>query len=125
MAIAFGAIATAIGTNDGKLAWFWVFLIFMLCLLPVSVMCVWVFIVDRETIRGASSSPEDNVENVWLSKAAENTMLFTFAAAGLGSAVATFVKPDLTAVSFTLLGVCAFMSITFAVSFSWQKIRQA
>ena len=123
LAIALGAVAASVASGYERLTWGLVFLINMLCLLPVSVAGVWGFIVDRETIRGANRSPEYNVENAWFSKAAENTTLVTFAVAGLGAAVATFVRPDLTPVSVTLLGVCGFMAFTFAVAYFWEKSR--
>ena len=120
-ALCFGAVAAAVDSHE--LAWGWILLIFTLCLAPVCTALVWSLIVDRNTIPGASRSPEDNVENAWLSKAAETTALVTFAVAGVGSAVATFVQPDLMAVPFTLLGVCTFMGLTFAVAYLWEKSR--
>ena len=125
LTLALAAIATSLGSDHVRLAWGWVLLIFALCLLPVSVAAVWGFIVDRETIRGASRSPEENVENAWFNKASETTTLVTFAVAGLGSAVAAFVRQESAAVSFTLLGVCGFMAITFAVAYLWEKSRAA
>ena len=121
LSICLGASAASVGSHD--LAWGWAFLIFVLCLFPVSMALAWVLIVDRDTIPGANRSPEDNVENAWFSKAAETTTFVTFAVAGVGSAVATFVQPDLIAIPFTLLGVCAFMTLTFAVAYFWEKSR--
>ena len=123
LAAAVGALTTAVtgGLQDGRLTWGWTFLIFSLCALPFTIALVWVAIVDRDTVPGASRTPEDNVENTWFSKAAETTMILTFPAAGLGAGFTTTVHTELLAVSLTLLGVCLFMALTFAIAYTWEK----
>ncbi|MFT3944460.1 MAG: hypothetical protein QM705_11670 [Ancrocorticia sp.] len=123
LAAAISAVLTSIGPDFQRLTWAGAFAIMFACMLPPCVMAIWIAIVDRETIRGADQSPEYNVENTWLTNAAATTGHFTFAAAGIGSAIAAFALKDSSAVSFTLLGVCYFMVVTFAVAYFWERRR--
>lgn len=121
LATAVSAALTSLGPDFQRLTWAGAFAIMFACILPPCVMGTWIGIVDRETIRGSDQSPEYNVENTWFTNASATTGHFTFGAAGIGSAIAAFVLKESTAVSFTLLGVCYFMVVTFAAAYFWER----
>ena len=121
LAAAISAVLTSLGPDFQRLTWAGAFAIMFACMLPPCVMGIWIAIVDRETIHGANQTPEYNVENTWFTNAAATTGHFTFGAAGIGSAIAAFTLKDSSAVSFTLLGVCYFMVVTFAVAYFWER----
>lgn len=121
LAASISAVLTSLGPDLQRLTWAGAFAIMFACTLPIAVMAIWVAVVDRETIRGADQSPEYNVENTWFTNAAATTSSLTFGAAGIGSAIAAFALKDSSAVSFTLLGVCYFMAVTFAVAYFWER----
>ena len=117
LAAAISAVLTSLGPDFQRLTWAGAFAIMFACMLPPCVMGIWIAIVDRETIRGANQTPEYNVENTWFTNASATTV----GAAGIGSAIAAFTLKDSSAVSFTLLGVCYFMVVTFAVAYFWER----
>lgn len=121
LAVCISAVGTALAPNFERLTWAATFAVMLACVLTPSVMGIWLAVVDRDTIRGANQSPEDNVENTWFTNAAATAASFTLGAAGVGSAIAGFAFPDASAVSLTLLGVCYFMIIAFAVAYLWEK----
>lgn len=58
-------------------------LIYAAFIVPVLCALAWVFMVDRDTIAGATRSPEDSIETDWLHHASAGALTDTFAAIGL------------------------------------------
>ena len=59
---------------------------FTIVTLPALVGLVWVFLVDRDTLRGAIDRPEESVEGAWYDKAAQGAFSDTLLITGLGTA---------------------------------------
>ncbi|OKL47835.1 hypothetical protein BSR29_04905 [Boudabousia liubingyangii] len=87
------------------------------CLAGPLIALVWVLIVDRSSLPGATAHPEQAVEYHWHSLAATNTFLITIAAAGIGAAVTS------GNVSFVLAGIVVFEFLVYGVSYLWAKHR--
>ncbi|AIT59964.1 hypothetical protein [Corynebacterium doosanense] len=58
-------------------------LIYAAFIVPVLCALAWAFMVDRDTIAGATRSPEDSIETDWLHRASAGALTDTFAAIGL------------------------------------------
>lgn len=114
--VAGAAIATFVHQEAPWLA----FMVYALCLLPVTTVASWAFMVDRSTIRGATPDPENSIESHWYAQASENTlhaMLFAIGGLGIVSSIWDF------SVSGTLLTIIlgAFVTGTFGISYLAHK----
>ncbi|WP_210387859.1 hypothetical protein [Alloscardovia sp. HMSC034E08] len=87
------------------------------CLAGPLIALVWMLIVDRSSLPGATAHPEQAVEHHWHSLAATNTFLITIAAAGIGAAVTS------GNVSFVLAGIVVFEFLVYGISYLWAKHR--
>ena len=59
--------------------------VFTLCLFPVASAGTWAFMVDRDTIVGATPNPEESIESTWYDNAAQTTFhIILFAIGALG-----------------------------------------
>lgn len=76
---------------------------------PFSAMLAWALLVDRSTLTGAVTRPEETVESVWYERAAAGAFTDLVAVIGIGAAAMTFFFPDVSggAVLIGLFGVTA------------------
>ena len=83
---------------------------------------VWVLAVDRNTIRGALTRPEDSVENTWYDRAAVGVFHDSLIVAGIGAAVFSFwhLSPDL---GLLALAVALLLAGDFAVRYQILRHR--
>ncbi|MBH5299845.1 hypothetical protein [Corynebacterium silvaticum] len=117
MLLAIGtAVFRVVSNPPGEYRWVAV-MILAACLAGPLIGLVWVLIVDRSSLPGATAHPEQAVEHHWHSLAATNTFLITVAAAGIGAAVTSGV------VSFVLAGIVVFEFLIYGVSYLWAKHR--
>ncbi|WP_406713279.1 hypothetical protein QEV65_03030 [Trueperella pyogenes] len=115
--LAIGAAVFRVAVNPtGPYRWAAV-AILAACLAGPLIALVWMLIVDRSSLPGATAHPEQAVEHHWHSLAATNTFLITIAAAGIGAAVTSGV------VSFVLAGIVVFEFLVYGVSYLWAKHR--
>lgn len=110
------AVFRVVSNPPGEYRWVAV-VILAACLAGPLIGLVWVLIVDRSSLPGATAHPEQAVEHHWHSLAATNTFLITVAAAGIGAAVTSGV------VSFVLAGIVVFEFLVYGVSYLWAKHR--
>lgn len=117
LAAAAGAIMAAFVHDDSPLL---AFAVYALCLLPVTTTASWLFMVDRDTIRGATPDPENSIESHWYSQASENTLhAMLFGIGGLG-VVSSFWEFQVSGTLLTIiLGV--FVTGTFGISYFAHK----
>lgn len=98
--------------------------VFTLCLFPVASAGAWVFMVDRDTIVGATPNPEDSIESTWYDNATQNTfhiILFAIGALGVAS-VFTDVKLSLGAFAISSY---VFILVSFGGSYYLNKRRDS
>ena len=117
LAAAAGAIVAAFVHDDSPLL---AFAVYALCLFPVATAASWLFMVDRDTIRGATPDPENSIESHWYSQASENTLhAMLFGIGGLGI-VSSFWEFQVSGTLLTIiLGV--FINVTFGISYFAHK----
>ncbi|MET7640837.1 hypothetical protein [Streptomyces sp. NPDC005438] len=77
---------------------------------------VWVLVVDRSTLRGATERPEESVESAWFDTAARGSFTDSVTFVGLALAALAVTGVELSAV-VALAGVLVFAALTFAVRF--------
>ncbi|SLM87400.1 hypothetical protein CZ765_00710 [Corynebacterium casei] len=98
--------------------------VFTLCLFPVASAGTWAFMVDRDTIVGATPNPEESIESTWYDDAAQTTfhiILFAIGALGVAS-VFTDVKLSLGAFA---IASYVFILVAFAGSYLLNKRRDS
>ena len=117
LAAAAGAIVAAFEHDDSPLL---AFAVYTLCLFPGATAASWLFMVDRDTIRGATPDPENSIESHWYSQASENTLhAMLFGIGGLGI-VSSFWEFQVSGTLLTIiLGV--FVTGTFGISYFAHK----
>ena len=64
--------------------------LFAVMTLPATVALVWAMLVDRSTLRGATSDPESSIEGRWYDKAAAAVFTDLLLVCGLGATVFAF-----------------------------------
>lgn len=117
LAAAAGAIMAAFVHDDSPLL---AFTVYALCLLPVATAASWLFMVDRDTIRGATPDPENSIESHWYSQASENTLHAFLIAIGALGIVSSFWEFQVSGTLLTIiLGV--FVTGTFGISYFAHK----
>ena len=95
-----------------------------LCLFPVAFVAAWAFLVDRDTIRGATPNPDDSIESTWYDNAAQSTfhiLLFALGALGVAS-VFTDARVSLGTVA---ISAYLFIIVVFAACYLLNKRRDA
>jgi len=117
LAAAAGSIMAAFVHDDSPLL---AFAVYALCLFPVATAASWGFMVDRDTIRGATPDPENSIESHWYSQASENTLhAMLFGIGGLGI-VSSFWEFQVSGTLLTIiLGI--FVTGTFGISYFAHK----
>ena len=117
IAAAAGAIMAAFVHDDSPLL---AFAVYAICLFPVATAASWGFMLDRDTIRGATPDPENSIESHWYSQASENTLhAMLFGIGGLGI-VSSFWEFQVSGTLLTIiLGV--FVTGTFGISYFAHK----
>ena len=90
--------------------------------LPVGAALAWLFLVDRTTLRGADTNPEESIEGRWYEKATSGAFHDTLVVVGLGAAILSFggyvISPAAVgAALFVLMGCAA------AIRYQIQKRR--
>lgn len=93
-------------------------LIYAAFTVPVLCALAWAVMVDRDTIAGATRSPEDSIETDWLNRASAGALTDTFTAIGL-ALLALTILGDRVSVSAenALLGVFVVGLIDVAVRY--------
>ncbi|MDY5133425.1 hypothetical protein [Actinotignum urinale] len=115
--IAVGLGAVRVFTNPpGPYKWVAV-LIYAACLCAPAIGFVWVIIVDRTTLPGATKHPEQTVETHWHKQAATNAFLATVCACGIGVLFSDGV------ISKVLAGVLVFEFVSYSIAYLWAKTR--
>lgn len=116
--VAAALIAAVVAAWGDYSSWWQNFVFFAIALLPVSIAATWVIVVDRLSIPGAVSRPEQTVENSWMKEAASTTFYITLGAAGLASAIATlfFDGPVGRILMWVGLAMMAVFAISYAVA---------
>lgn len=117
-AIFVGAIAAWISPT----AHLWAFIIFAVCLWSPLTMACWGVLVDRESMRGAVSDPEQSVESSWYDKSAQGVFHDALIVCGLGAGIFAF-WPIETELSWVLMGVLVLLMCDFGVRYLINKVR--
>ena len=118
IAILIGAIAAGISPTAHFLA----FAVFAVCLWsPVTMIC-WAVLVDRESMRGAVSDPEESVESSWYDKSAQGAFHDALIACGLGAGIFAF-WPIETELAWVLMGVTVLLMCDFGIRYLINKVH--
>lgn len=98
--------------------------VFALCLSFPSTMLVYVLLVDRSTLAGATERPEESVESGWYDKAAAGAVTDVVLVAGVTATVLAFI-PTKFAVDPGLLlsGVVGLAFVSVAIRYLLQRHR--
>ncbi|MCQ1987100.1 hypothetical protein [Arthrobacter sp. zg-Y844] len=70
---------------------FWVF---AACIAMPAVALVYVLVVDRNTLIGATERPDDSVESGWIDKAAAGSFMDLIMVLGVAATVLAFIPKD-------------------------------
>lgn len=123
-AFALAAGATALGraaSSEMPEAWTWLFPVIFFCLAaPVACMAAWALLVDRSTVRGATSNPEDSIENRWYDRAAQATFHVVLPVVGVGAGLASITRWQADT-GLLLMAIAVLMILVFAGSYLWAK----
>lgn len=108
LAVAGGLLSVLVGaTASNPALGFWVF---SFCLTMPAVALMYVLVVDRDTLEGATERPNDSIESGWYDKAASGSFTDLIAGLGITSVVLTFMprdfSVDLKLVLPALIAVC-------------------
>jgi hypothetical protein len=68
--------------------------VFTACLAMPAVALVYVLVVDRGTLRGATERPDDSVESRWYDQAASGSFMDLIAGLGITSIILVFIPGD-------------------------------
>lgn len=81
---------------------------------------IWALIVDRDTVRGSTTNPEQSVESVWYDRAASGALTDTILTTGLGTAAIAFASIEIPAV-IALAAVILIAMVSFGVRYFIQQ----
>ena len=98
--------------------------IFTLFLLPVATAGAWAFLVDRETITGATKNPESSIESSWYDNAAQTTFHNILLAVGILGVASVFTDMQLSLGTFVIASYI-FILVAFAGSYLLNKRRDS
>lgn len=98
--------------------------VFTLCLLPVATAAAWAFLVDRETITGATKNPENSIESSWYDNAAQTTFHIILLAVGIVGVASVFTDVQLSLGAFAIASY-VFILVAFAGSYLFNKRRDS
>ncbi|ALC06580.1 hypothetical protein CDES_11035 [Corynebacterium deserti GIMN1.010] len=94
--------------------------VYFLAMLPIFVAFAWIILVDRDTIKGAVRNPEQSIENVWYSAAAQDTFHVLMVAGGIGC-VAFTIRPLDVPLSLVFLVLVVFLQVVFWICYGLRK----
>lgn len=77
---------------------------------------VWVVIVDRDTLRGATKNPEQSIESFWHDRAASRAFTDTLLIGGLATAAISLSGIEISAV-FAVAGIVLFSMSSFGIRY--------
>ncbi|MEG9249995.1 hypothetical protein V6S67_18040 [Arthrobacter sp. Soc17.1.1.1] len=98
--------------------------VFAVCLAAPSTMLVYLFVVDRSTMRGAAERPEESVEAGWYEKAAAGALTDIVLVAGVTATVLSFVPEKFAFEPGLLLaGVITLAFVSVAARYLLQRRR--
>ncbi|MFH0411431.1 hypothetical protein ACG98H_06070 [Corynebacterium sp. L4756] len=98
--------------------------VFTLCLFPVAMAASWAFLVDRNTIRGATENPENSIESTWYDNAAQSTFHIILVAIGALGVASVFTDIRVT-LGTVAIASYVFILVTFAASYQLFKRRDS
>ena len=96
--------------------------VFTLCLFPVASAGAWVFMVDRDTIVGATPNPEESIESTWYDNAAQSTFHIILVIVGVLGVASVFTDVKLSLGTFAIASYVVIMA-AFAGSYFFNKRR--
>lgn len=98
--------------------------VFTLCLFPVASAGAWVFMVDRDTIVGATPNPEESIESTWYDNAAQSTFHIILVIVGVLGVASVFTDVKLSLGTFAIASYVVIMA-AFAGSYFFNKRRDS
>ena len=98
--------------------------VFTLCLFPVASAGAWVFMVDRNTIVGATPNPEESIESTWYDNAAQSTFHIILVIVGVLGVASVFTDVKLSLGTFAIASYVVIMA-AFAGSYFFNKRRDS
>ena len=98
--------------------------VFTLCLFPVASAGAWVFMVDRDTIVGATPNPEESIESTWNDNAAQSTFHIILVIVGVLGVASVFTDVKLSLGTFAIASYVVIMA-AFAGSYFFNKRRDS
>lgn len=98
--------------------------VFTLCLFPVASAGAWVFMVDRDTIVGATPNPEESIESTWYDNAAQSTFHIILVIVGVLGMASVFTDVKLSLGTFAIASYVVIMA-AFAGSYFFNKRRDS
>ena len=114
LAVIAGVVAGRVGL-DGERAWLGG-IVFGFMVSWGLVALVWIIIVDRKTLLGATDRPEESIESSWMQTASSGAFFDTVAIAGFGSAIVSFMDVDWSG-SLLLLGIAVIGMSSFGIRY--------
>lgn len=116
LAVAGGLLSVLVGVTAANPALgFWVF---TACLTMPAVALVYVLVVDRDTLQGATERPDESIESGWYDKAASGSFMDLVAGLGITLIVLTFVPGDVSVdLDLVLAAVVVACFVSFGVRY--------
>jgi len=84
---------------------------------------VWLAIVDRKSLPGAVSDPDNSVESSWYNQAISDSFHTTLGTIGVALFVVSTFSIHRVEIDQVLLGVLLVMGISFSVSYLIRRLR--
>jgi hypothetical protein len=116
LAVAGGLLSVLVGvTASNPPLGFWVF---TACLTMPAVALVYVLVLDRDTLQGATERPDESIESRWYDQAASGSIMDVVAGLGITLIVLTFVPCDVSvALDLVLTAVVAACFVSLGVRY--------
>jgi len=121
-ALTLGLIKVIIFNRNGPYKWIGG-IILGGCLTPAFVAMVWLAIVDRKSLPGAVSDPDNSVESSWYNQAISDSFHTTLGTIGVALFVVSTFSIHRVEIDQVLLGVLLVMGISFSVSYLIRRLR--
>lgn len=86
------------------------------CLIMPFVALIWVLVVDRMTLQGATDRPEESIENTWFTEASSGSYFDIIAVVGIAAAITTFADVDVQ-INLVLAAVIGFGMMSFCARY--------
>ena len=92
LAVVGGLLSVLVGvTASNPALGFWVF---TFCLTMPAVALMYVLVVDRDTLEGATERPDDSIKSGWYDRAASGSFGDLIVVCGISSIILTFIPRD-------------------------------